>query len=187
MSFAHHPTTFLYQIDAADKLVFVDEPWLSFARENDAAQLTRAVVLQQPLWNYITDAETRHLYQAMLARVRTDAIQIKLPFRCDSPTQRRFMEMAISQTADGFIQFDTRIVKQEQREPVGLLDIGRKRSDEILTMCGWCKKVEVRPEQWLEAEEAVAHLKLFDSRRLPQLSHGICDLCSEDGWLELAA
>ena len=45
-------------------------------------------------------------------------------------------------------------------------------------MCGWCKRVAVPPDRWLEVEEAVAALALFDEPRPPQLTHGVCEECS---------
>ena len=46
-------------------------------------------------------------------------------------------------------------------------------------MCGWCKRVAVPPRGWFEVEEAVAVLSFFSEPPPPQLTHGICGVCSQ--------
>jgi hypothetical protein len=60
-----------------------------------------------------------------------------------------------------------------------ILDPHRPRSAEFVTMCGWCKRVAVPPRGWLQVEAAVVALALFDEPRPPQLTHGVCDECSQ--------
>jgi hypothetical protein len=45
-------------------------------------------------------------------------------------------------------------------------------------MCGWCKRVSVR-NTWVEVEDAVLELRLFEREVLPDLTHGICPGCLE--------
>ena len=44
-------------------------------------------------------------------------------------------------------------------------------------MCAWCKKADVGG--WVEVEEAVRRLQLFDQARLPRITHGVCPACKE--------
>lgn len=172
--------TFTYRIDGEDRLVDVDENWLRFAQENGARHLARReAVLGKPLWDFITGQETRHLYELMFAKVRAAQASLQIPFRCDSPGCRRFMEMRMSPEAYGQIRFTTWIVRSESRAPVSLLEASEDRSDEFVTICSWCKKVQVAPGVWEEVEEAVRALDLFASPRLPQLTHGMCPSCKE--------
>ncbi len=50
----------------------------------------------------------------------------------------------------------------------------------LLVMCSWCKAVKVGDDTWVEVEDAVDRLKLFDFRYLPQISHGVCPSCAAD-------
>ncbi len=88
--------SFIWIIDAADKLVHVNDAWLAFAGENTAPQLTAASVLNQPIWRFIQGQETIYLYKQIFGRVRAGKSPVKFPFRCDSPDCRRFMEMQLS-------------------------------------------------------------------------------------------
>lgn len=59
---------------------------------------------------------------------------------------------------------------------VALLDAIVEHGGDPLLMCSWCKQLAVG-DAWVEAEEAVTRLGLFDDRHVPGLSHGICPRC----------
>lgn len=61
-----------------------------------------------------------------------------------------------------------------------------ERTDAMLIMCGWCKKVALPDDRWVEVEEAVKVLQLFDAPRLPRISHGICRECLDAFEMPLA-
>jgi hypothetical protein len=177
---------FAYWIDEHDQIVCVSDNWSSFASANDAPGLMPEAVLQRPIWEFLADDETYEFYQILLERVRSHNLSARLPFRCDSPEAVRFMEMRISPTSDGLIQFDTRLLEELIREPVTLLDASIARSDEQVALCSWCKKVEVAPARWQEAEQAMETLNLFEVVPLPGLKHALCGDCREALERELA-
>ncbi len=132
----------------------------------------------QPLHGFITDMETRHIYDLLLHRVRKTGDAVVVTFRCDAPALRRFMELRVAPWSDGGVELDCRLVRREPREAVALLDPTHDRSSEFLTICSWCKRVRVGAA-WVEVEEAVERLALFHADRLPQLTHGMCPGCME--------
>ncbi|MDX1656747.1 MAG: hypothetical protein R3310_16175 [Candidatus Competibacteraceae bacterium] len=167
---------FVYCIDDEDQIAFVNQAWLEFARENAASSLVAEAVLGRRLWHFIADPQVVHLYRGMLERVRGQGGELQLPFRCDSPHWRRFMQLHIHRQGQ-WVCFESRILRQEHRAPVALLEADKAREREWLRICSWCKKVQVEGRGWMEVERAVAALKLFDSATLPQLTHGMCPLC----------
>jgi hypothetical protein len=77
------------------------------------------------------------------------------------------------------VLFSARLRSEEAREVVQpLLQVGTRRGDETLTMCGWCDRFEVDGE-WVEIEDAAARLELFNRPELPTISHGVCPSCNE--------
>ncbi len=168
--------SFVYRIDAENRLSFVASAWLDFARRNEASHLSSEAVCGQPLFAFIADPETQHLYKLIIDRVRQSQSSSIIPFRCDSPSLRRFMVLHISPLPRNAVQFEGKLMREEAREHVPLLDPASDRSDEIIIACSWCKRIDAEGS-WLEVEEAVRHLGLFDSSRLPQISHGICRDC----------
>jgi hypothetical protein len=169
--------SFIWIIDDTDGIIYVNEDWLAFARENGAPDLSAALVLNKPLWRFIQGQETIYLYRQLLGKLRTGMAPVKLPFRCDSPDCRRFMEMELSLLTDDPIQFLARLIRQEYRPPVDLLDVSREGSGEFLRVCSWCKKIFITGRGWGEIEEAIRALKLFGSLPLPHITHSICNSC----------
>jgi hypothetical protein len=168
--------TFSYLIDGDCLIVSVDSSFKQFALENEAPELAQQSLIGKSLFAFLCDRNTEELYRQMIERVRSDGRPVTVPFRCDSPTERRFMELKISPAEDGLLHFCSTMKRIEPRERVALLEQNSPRSDEILLQCGWCKKVNVG-DDWLEVEAAVERLKLFNRPMLPELSHGICAKC----------
>jgi hypothetical protein len=65
------------------------------------------------------------------------------------------------------------------------LETYEDRSDEMLTVCGWCKKIKIADQKWVEAEEVVEELKVVSLYLGPQLTHGICPDCKEQFYSQL--
>jgi hypothetical protein len=76
------------------------------------------------------------------------------------------------------VEFESRIVRQELREHVRLMNPSVERGKRFVSICGWCKKIALPNGQWVEVEEAVRVLNLFDEPQLPTLTHGICGECT---------
>ncbi len=173
----HDKREFIYRVDASDRIIFANAAWYDFARENGDTALQPERVIGGSLWDFICNTETRHLFEVLLKRVRATGQPVTLPYRCDSPDCRRFLELEITRPAPQEIEFCSRILREERREPVRLLEDSVERTDELLVMCGWCKKVALPDNRWAEVEEAVKALQLFDAPRLPRISHGMCQGC----------
>ncbi len=170
---------FLYRIDSRDIIELVNDEWLSFAAENSYSAGKDAFI-NHLLWEFIIDAETRELYKIILEKVRRNNAKFEIPFRCDSPSCRRFMKLEIRSEERESVLFVSNIVRTELRDSVKLMETDVERSDQFLTMCSWCKRIKTAEFEWLEVEDAVLKLRLFEEERLPRLTHGICTTCKEN-------
>ena len=168
---------FVHRVDSEGRIGFVNDDWLAFAAEN-GWRISAKQVLGTQIMDNIEDPQTRHIYNLLIDRVREEGCEARFNYRCDSPHYRRFMEMRIHHIrAQDQVEFRSRVLRLEQREPVDLLDTSLdKRSDEILNMCSWCKAVLV-DETWVEVERAVEQLGILADPVLPRISHGICPDC----------
>lgn len=180
-----HSSEILYRLNNEDQIIFVNNAWDQFASANEGGHLAGGQVLRRCLWDFIADSTTQQLYRDVLKRVRSGR-PVRFGFRCDSPDRRRLMEMDILPKDNRAVEFRTRTVSEEGREPQLLLDVHQSRSDELLRMCSWCKKVDIGGD-WTEVEEAVARLRLFEQAVLPNLTHGICETCFTNATSELLA
>lgn len=168
----------VYQIDQSDLLVSFNDQWNEFATNNDGTHLTGEKIAKFALWDFIHDAETRHLHEVLLKRARTQAKAIcNLPFRCDAPTLRRFMEMDITPLSDGYVEYRCRSLRTEPRERVVLTTADERDTGHFLRMCSWCKKIDVQNDTWREVEDAIKLLGLFSGATMPPISHTMCSVC----------
>jgi hypothetical protein len=174
---------FICRINAGDQIEFVDESWVAFAAENGMPWMTLESVRGQSLWHYIPDETSRAFYKVLAEKVRKTGRTLGVPFRCDGPDRRRFMKMFMVNQPDGGLEFHSVLLDEQPRPKVELLDTNFPRSEEMLTMCAWCKKVKAGG--WLEVEDAVRELWLFERSRLPQITHGVCPVCQESFELTL--
>lgn len=167
-----------YAIDEQDHLVRADQGYYRFAEENGWAEA--ATSLGRSLWDYVAGEDMVKLQRMLVRRIREEVGSVELPFRCDGPRVRREMDIRIVARPGGrAVLFSARLRSEEARdEPQPLLDPEAARSEDTLTMCGWCDRFEVDGE-WVEVEEAAQRLRLFNRPELPALSHGICPDCSE--------
>ena len=177
---------FVYSIDEEDIIVSVSPNWESFARANAwASKLKPKKVVGHPLWDFIQDPETRHLYQELFKKVRTGSPCGSIPFRCDSPQERRFLSLGITLQPKDHIEITSTILKTERRDPIRLLEKDQQRSKDLLRICSMCKKIAANRNNWVEIEEGLTQLKLFEARMVPQLTHGICPDCYRDVMADL--
>lgn len=168
---------FIHTVDADGKITAVNDEWEEFARENGAPELASAAVVGRDIWGFMEGMETRHISRLLLDKARRSGKGLTIPYRCDSPGLRRFMEMEIAPAGNGIVEFRSRVLRIEKRVPVLLLDPRAGRGDEFLTICSWCRRARV-DSAWVELDEAVKKLDLFSSASLPQLTHGMCQDCA---------
>ena len=180
--------TYSYRVDSDDVIVEVSENWKSFVDYNlGADSCLPEQVIGSSLWSHVRDPETRHLYEIILEKVRSEDKILTFPFRCDSPSERRFLELTVYDEGDGTVHFDSAIIRTEPREAVGWLNPNEKRSDEFLRICSMCKKVAISEEEWVEIEGAMQALRLFEKDLLPQFTHSLCIDCYESAMAKIKA
>lgn len=170
--------TLEYWVDAQDRLIRIADGWDSTAQTNGASSLTAANVLHQSLWSFISDRTTRFIYRLLLDRVRLRRIPIRLTARGDSPTQRCTIAIEMHPEANLHVHFISTVIQTEPRAPVALLDNAVPRSQDLVVICSWCKRLELPNGQWVEIEEALNQVApLRNGPPLPKLSHGMCVDC----------
>lgn len=181
------PTSkFIYIIDKMDRINYVSDNWLLFAQENQAGEICHPhIVINKSIWEFIEGDETTQLYKIILNTVRTRNKSVVLPFRCDAPEKRRYLELLITPIQQENIEFSSNIIYEEIRDNVNLLDLGTPRSDQLIKMCSMCKKIKLSENTWVEVEVAIVSLKLFERSMLPQISHGLCTDCFKLGMAEI--
>ncbi len=166
-----------YVVDKSDIIIDVDDWWLAFAKENNADELNRTSVIDQCLWDFIVDEPTRSLYQVVHAHVRATETPVTIPFRCDSPTLQRHMELTVHPHVSGQLRYESRVVRVVPQATLSTLRRAQKRSLSFLTMCSFCKRSLIEPSGWLDLADISLTLHLFDQEVVPQLRYTVCPEC----------
>jgi hypothetical protein len=172
-----HSGAVVYRVNPDDQIIYFDEGWDRFARENDGLHLVGSRILDRTLWDFIGDVATEHIYRDLLREVRTGR-EISFPFRCDSPATRRLLLMRIypcDPSDNETLEFSTAVISSEPRPAVELPRGGTGESP-VVRACGWCKRVETEGA-WVEVETALERLRLFELPTTPRFTHGICPDC----------
>jgi hypothetical protein len=168
----------IYRIDWDGRITFVNREWSRFAKENAAPELAEGAVVGTLLQDHIAGEETRHLYALIIEKVHRTGQPAVVPFRCDGPTIKRQMELNVLPLPRKETEFRGHVVREEETDYVPLLDRAVPRTDEQLLVCGWCRLVSLNDE-WVEVAEAVRRLRLFETRDMPAITHGICTRCRQ--------
>lgn len=169
---------FVYRIDRENIITRVSENWESFARDNSwTGRDNPDNVVGHLIWDFIEGIETKYLYREVFQRVRLGKPVGPIPFRCDSPQERRLLELFLTPLPGGQIEITSTIVRTESRDPVRLLDKEVSRSSQRVRICSVCKKIAISQNTWVEIEEGLAQLRIFEADEIPGLTHGLCPAC----------
>lgn len=167
----------VYALDASDAITAVNDSWISFASANGGEALLPPAIIGRSVWDFIADPTTRMLYRRIFERVRAGTGPVRFSLQCDAPALRRLLEMTISRDRGGSLKFVVHTLALEPRAPERLLDRDAPRSNELVRMCAWCKRIPGPDGAWGEVDEMLPKLGLFDTRVLPRITHGICEDC----------
>jgi len=166
----------IYRINEHDEIVFVNDQWSQVGVKNAAPEIVSEKILGHSLWSFICGNMVKDVYRQILRQARSGQL-LRFNFRCDSADVRRFLELSVSLVDNGDLQFKSRTIWAQARQPQMLFDTDAPRGDDVLIICSWCKKINTNGDIWEEVEDAVVSLGLFELKVLPQLSHGMCNGC----------
>jgi hypothetical protein len=170
--------TWTYEVASDDRIVAVSDNWDGFAMENDGEDACARYVLGRPWMDFIVGQEATLLWTALVMKVRQTGLPGAVPIRCDGPSVRRFMRVRLLPRPDNSIRFCSELIREEPRDYCSLLDRECRRGDSFIRICGWCARVDVDNE-WVNLEDAIQSMRLFERNELPALSHGVCHECLE--------
>lgn len=163
-----------YWIDEKDVIVETNSTWDEFALQNDGESCLSTNVLGHSLWDFVNSDVTRMWIRTLLALARQKKEPISRPYRCDSPGEKRFMEMWIEPESSGRVRLEHRLLKTEDfPKPVHFM---YESSDQMKAncRCSICNRVKVR-DGWIEGEQLYQNeTEEFISLRV---IYGVCPDC----------
>lgn len=166
----------IYRVDRSDIIVSVNRAWDDFALANCSPDMLSSNVVGRRIWDFISGDSLIYVYGQIFASARSGRT-LDFDFRCDSPGERRLLNISFSMEPDGFLRISTSPLHVETRVEQWVLDRPGVENSALVVACSWCNRIRTSPETWEEIETAVGELELFRSSSVPQLSHGLCRSC----------
>lgn len=102
-----------YELDQKDRIVGVSGDWDRFALSNGGEELIHQSVIGHPLRRDISGDITRMFLDTLLSKLRLTGRAFSIPYRCDSPGTKRYMEMHLSLDDHGHVNSSHRLVREE--------------------------------------------------------------------------
>ena len=162
-----------FGINARAEIVALGDDWEKHA---DQGAPSRAAIIGRVLWDFFADPTTKELYARLVNRLPTGG-SVSVPYRCDTPSRRRWFVMTIVRQGTDRVEFTSRLMREENRAPVALFEFARARDERMVRMCSWCQRIAAPDDGWLAVEEAIAVSRLLERETMPRITHGICPDC----------
>jgi len=164
-----------YWLDIGDVIVDITGEWNSFAQENNAQELERRRVIGRNLLSFIQGDVTRMYVRTLIQSARLMRKPLVRAYRCDSPEQRRYMEMRLCLEDSGLLRWEHRLVRIEplpRRLEFRVLD-GPVRPPRIVR-CSICNRLKQRAG-WVEPDAGEIPCPEGDGQ-IPVI-YGVCPGC----------
>jgi hypothetical protein len=166
----------VFWLDRERRITEVNDAWEAFASSNGAPDLLRHRVLGAQVRSYVSGDLTRRYIDSLVDATLERVGRVDLPYRCDSPGERRYMRMEVAHEGGGVVRVSHHLLRSEPRHRPVLFVRDLKRSGQSRLRCSMCNLVACG-EQWREAE--FAGFPLHDGHLVvARVLYGICPRCA---------
>jgi hypothetical protein len=169
----------IYKVDHDDVVSEVSSGWDDFARLNNGIEACREYIIGRPIYNCIAGSEVESFYQQVFDKTRSSGVPISVPFRCDSPSDKRFLNLTVTDYGKGVLECNSKTLAVVPRaEPIEVMLVSGGVSAAALYMCGVCKAVHLRANLWRELDTVSSLIDPGSLRKRPFVQT-ICPSCAE--------
>ncbi len=174
--------TVIVQVDKDNIITRLSSGWDQAAADGQAADsLAQNKVIGLPLRHFITSDTTRMYVESCLKLCRLRQQVLYRPYRCDSPTHKRFLELQLTPLAEQAVEMKHFLLKEEPFErPVSIEDITNAEITPAGTYvrCSFCNRLKsMKNEHWTLPEQVA----LQPSQAL-RVIHSVCPDCKDAMW-----
>lgn len=153
------PDGLYYCLDAADRIIEIGGNWDGFAASNQGQQAMTRQILGTYLHEHIVDDNSRMFIYTILHGVRTLNRPATRPYRCDSPTLKRFMQMTVTPLENGVLRVSHHLLRTEAlSHPLNFHAANHRiptaHWEKAIVRCSMCNQVKI-DQSWLTPENAL--------------------------------
>lgn len=163
-----------YTIDRNNVIIEINDGFLEFGQKNGENLFDLENWIGKDVLKIVQGDITRMYYQTLFKRVRISEKVIELPYRCDSPTEARFMRMKLACDKTQHIHCVNELESTVPFErPIHL----NYHSKGIIKRCSICNRLKINLT-WTDP---------LDVQKLPldfdlvwKITYDICPICNDD-------
>jgi hypothetical protein len=142
-----------YRLDARDRIIEVGGEWDRFAIDNGADELVSGAIIGMSLRTFIAGDVTRMFVDALLARVRLTGRPAIIPYRCDSPGIKRYMEMSLQSIGADLVSEHRILSEQTMFSPLAFDASAAVGAGSWVKRCSMCNRLTDRSGRTAEPDE----------------------------------
>lgn len=170
-----------YWIDEGDIIRQVDDFWDQSLEDPTAARVKSSEIIGKSLFNFICDDITRMFIRTLLQSARLMMKPLSRPYRCDSPHEKRYMQMTITPEQEGLVSVTHEIIKTEPLvKPALFKTLPSSFStfqSAVHIRCSICNRVRLMgTENWHEIN-ALPESITSTTEQPMQVIYGVCRDC----------
>lgn len=164
-----------YWLDIGDLIVDIAPGWEKFAQENNARELEPRKVIGRNIIDFVAGDVTKMYVRTILQSARLMRRPLVRAYRCDSPDQRRFMEMRLSMESNGLLRWEHRMLRSENlQRRMEFRPAANLQSSRCVVRCSMCNRLK-SPAGWCEPDVAALPAR-FEDGVVPAI-YGVCPDC----------
>jgi len=161
------PTSTAYWVDGNDIIIKTSLNWDIFADANNGVGNKTEEIVNRYIWDFIIDDKTRRWLSGFFKRVREDKKPVIIPYRCDTPALKRYMQMTISVESEDILMVKHRVIKTvPMQKPV---HFRASISEKSIKRCSVCNRILI-DNDWLEPEKSMIG-------EYVSVRYGVCEQC----------
>lgn len=177
----------VYVTGADDRLIHCGgRGWGRFATENGGTEIADpSALIGSTLGSLIAGEAARDAHELVRSRILSGARQeVTYDFNCAGPEESRSMRLSAApfRAGDqvvGIVYTSQTLSVERWARAVSVLERqlaprGGVQPERLLTMCSYCKSVEITPGHWVPVETVNVDESEAGNTGI---SHGICDIC----------
>ncbi len=164
-----------YRLDTRDRIIEVSGDWDRFAHDNGADELTSYLVIGVPLRKFISGDVTRMFIDTMHARARLSGQPMTIPYRCDSPGVKRFMEMSLTAIGNELVSEHRLLAEHAMHHVLDFRIADEGRPCTWTKRCSMCNRLTAHDGRLLEPDD-FAETGRTDGKAVNVIYH-ICPDC----------
>lgn len=171
-------------VDKLNRIVAVDDQWLHEAEKGQAEiELVPENILENFLADFIQDDNTTMYVEAILSLCRLRNERIYRPYRCDSPTHQRFMELELIPMQQGQVKMVHYLLKEVPfSTPITIEDVSKDSTPVTQTgyylRCSMCNSLKAPGQQEWKDPSEIGSVNLSHFRVI----HTVCEHCANVSW-----